>query len=157
MDQDPVIEHADRGGRPPEGLREKLLANSRPQPAIPAIVVLMLAIAIPVMSLPPGEIPDHENASLTWLLVPLAILASCGLAVAAGFCSVFPQLAWILLATWALKFTQAGGPLPGYNRYVLLTGMLACGLMFGYQLYRVQTGQFVPTITDREPDDEPDG
>ena len=154
--REPETEPVERQGRPPEGLRETLLANSRPQPAIPAVALLLLAIAIPVMSLAPGETPNHENASLVWLLVPLAILASCGLAVAAGFCSVFPQLAWILIATWALKFTQIGGPLPGYNRYFLLVGMLACGLMFIYQVHRVRTGRFVPTVLDPEPEDGPD-
>jgi hypothetical protein len=131
---------------------ETLTANSRPQPAIPALLVLLLAIIIPVLSLDPGEIRDHSNASLVWLLLPLAIVSSCGLAIAAGFCSVFPQLVWIAVASWALKFTVPGGPLPAYNRYAFLIGILACAAMFVYQLHRVRSGQFVPTIVDEDPE-----
>ena len=82
------------------------------------MLVLLLSVMIPVMSLEPGAVPDHANASALWLLLPVALLASCGLAIAAGFCSVFPQLIWIVIAAWALKFTAAGGPMPpfGYRR-----------------------------------------
>ena len=149
-------EPEETAGRPPEGWLETLQANSRPQPAIPAVLVLLLSVMIPVMSLEPGAVPDHANASLLWLLLPVALLASCALAIAAGFCSVFPQLAWIVIAAWALKFTAAGGPMPPYNRYVLFVGMLACAGMFIYQVHRVRTGRFVPTIRDPEPEFPPD-
>lgn len=141
-------------GRPPEGWLETLQANSRPQPAIPAVLVLLLSIMIPVMSLQPGATPDHT--SIAWLLLPIALLASCGLAIAAGFCSVFPQIIWILIAAWALKFTVAGGPMPSYNRYLLIAGMLACTGMFFFQVYRVHTGRFVPTVRDPEPEPRED-
>jgi len=147
-----MTDPAPAAGRPPQGWQETLTANSRPQPAIPALLVLMLAIVIPVLSLQPGEVPDHSNASWVWLLVPLAIVGSAGLAVAAGFCSVFPQLIWIAVATWALKFTVPGGPLPAYNRYAFLLGILACAAMLVFQVYRVRTGRFVPTIVDEDPE-----
>jgi len=143
-------------GRPPRGWLETLQANSRPQPAIPAVLVLLLSVMVPVMSLEPGAVPDHANASVVWLLLPVALLASCGLAIAAGFCSVFPQLIWIAIAAWALKFTAAGGPMPAYNRYVLIAGMLACGGMLLFQVHRVRTRRFVPTIRDPEPEPPPD-
>jgi hypothetical protein len=151
-----VNEPESAAGRPPQGWLETLLANSRPQPAIPAVLVLLLSVMIPVMSLEPAAVPDHANASPVWLLLPVALLASCGLAIAAGFCSVFPQVIWIVIAAWALKFTADGGPMPAYNRYVLIAGMLACAGMFGYQVYRVRTGRFVPTIKDPEPEMPPD-
>lgn len=150
-----MSEETARAGRPPANLRETLTANSRPQPAIPAVIVFLLTIMTPIFSLEPGVTPDHANASLVWLLVPLGILSSCALAIAAGFCSVFPQAFWIVLAAWALKFTEPGGPLPPYNRWVFMIGMLACAAMFVAQVYRIRNGQFVPTIID-PPQDEAD-
>lgn len=126
--------------RAPRNLGETITANVRPQPAIPALAVLFVTILFAVFSYDPGS----ERSALI-LLAPLGILVSCGLAVAAGFCSFFPQAAWILMAAWALKFAAAG-PLPSYNRYVLLAGMLACGVMIVVQLWRVLTGRFVPSI-----------
>jgi len=144
----------DETGRPPRGWKESILANSRPQPAIPAVIVLLLSVMVPVLSLEPGTTPDHTSASVAWLLLPLAILASSGLAIAAGFCSFAPPVIWIAMAAWAMKFTQAGGPMPPYNRFVLFAGMLACGAMIVFQIYRVRTGRFVPTINDPEQHDQ---
>lgn len=138
------------GGRPPEGLVETVTANCRPQPAIPGVLVLMLTLLLPVMSQDPQASGPSESL-LMWA-VPVGILASCGLAIAAGFCSFFPQLAWIGLATWGMKFTAAGGPLPAYNRWVLVAGMVAATLMLGVQLWRVITRRFVPTIVDADDD-----
>jgi len=127
--------------REPEGWLETLAANSRPQPAIPAMIVLLLTIMLPVMSADPAA----TGESWTQWLIPLGLLASCGLAIAAGFCSFFPHLAWMLVAAWAMKFTD-GGPLPGYNRYVLMVGMAAAAIMLAVQVWRVRTGRFTPTI-----------
>ena len=127
-------------GRPPEGPLETVLANCRPQPAIPALLVLFLTVIIAVFSYEPGA-----ERSVLGLLIPGGILVSCGLAIAAGFCSFFPPAGWLLVAGWALKFT-ASGPLPGYNRYVLLVSMAAAIAMLFVQGWRVATGRFVPTI-----------
>lgn len=127
--------------REPDGWLETLTANSRPQPAIPAMIVLLLTIMLPVMSYDPAAAGD----SWTQWLIPLGLLASCGLAIAAGFCSFFPHIAWILVASWAMKFID-GGVLPPYNRYVVLAGMVAAALMLVVQIWRVATRRFVPTI-----------
>lgn len=127
--------------RAPEGWFETVTANCRPQPAIPAVIVLFLTIVFPVMSYDPGL----ETRSMLVLLIPVGIVASCGLAVAAGFCSFFPHAAWTLVAAWALKFTESG-PLPAYNSWVLKAGMLVCAVMAVVQLWRVRTGRFTPTI-----------
>ncbi len=142
-------------GRAPEGWLETITANCRPQPAIPAVLVFMLSIMTPIFSLDPNSTPDHGNASWLWLLVPLGIASSCALAIAAGFCSLFPQGIWILLASWALKFTAAGGPLPAYNSYVFWAGIIACTLMLGWQIHRVRAGKFVPSIREVNEDQEP--
>lgn len=126
--------------RAPEGFVETLIANFRPQPAIPAAFVFLLTILIAVFTFDPAV-----GRGMLILLAPVGILASCGLAIAAGFCSLFPHVVWILLAAWALKFT-AGGPLPAYNRYVLFTGMIVCVVMFAVQIWRMRTGRFEPTI-----------
>ncbi len=141
-DESPVI-------RAPETFGEALLANFKPHPAIPALIVLIVSTLVPAMSFAPGAVAG-EGGSVLLLLIPAGIVVSCGLAVAAGFCSLFPQLAWILVAMWALKFTQSG-PLPGYNRMVLLAGIFAAAAMFIIQIWRVLTGRFQPTVRiDRE-------
>lgn len=127
--------------REPVGLIESLTYNSRPQPAIPAMIVLLITIVLPVMSYDPAA----TETSWTQWLIPFGLLASCGLAIAAGFCSFFPHIAWMLVAAWAMKFT-AGGPLPAYNRYVLIAGMVAAAIMLAVQVWRVGTGRFTPTI-----------
>ncbi len=121
-----------------------LLANCRPQPAIPALIVLLITIIVPAMVQGPGA-QAGDGGSLFLLLIPVGIIVSCGLAVAAGFCSIFPQLAWIVLAIWAIKFTRSG-PLPEYNREVLLVGVFAAAVMVVVQVWRVWTGRFQPTI-----------
>lgn len=133
--------------RAPATFGEMLTANLRPQPAIPAMVVLLVTIMVPVLSQQPGA-PPGPDSMLEWL-IPVGVIVSCGLAIAAGFCSLFPQLAWILVASWAIKFT-AGGPLPAYNRYVLIAGIAAAAVMIVVQVWRVRTGRFVPTIRVEE-------
>jgi len=130
--------------RAPETPGETLLAHFKPQPAIPALFVLLLSILIPVMSAGPGPAAG-DGGSIFLLLIPVGIVVSCGLAIAAGFCSLFPTLAWIALAVWAIRFTQSG-PLPDYNRLVLLAGIIAAVVMFFVQVWRAKTGRFEPTI-----------
>lgn len=146
---DPVSDDDGPPAHAPETLSETLLANFRPQPAIPALIVLVITILVPALSFVPGTVAG-DGGSVFLLLIPVGIVVSCGLAVAAGFCSLFPQLAWIMLATWALKFTQSG-PLPGYNRMVLLAGIVVAATMVVVQIWRVRTGRFQPMIrTDSE-------
>jgi len=135
--------------RAPQSVVESIIAHCRPQPAIPAVLVFVISILIPVMSF------DPDAAGSAWrLLIPVGILVSCGLAIAAGFCSLFPQLAWIALASWALRFTQSG-PLPPYNRFVLLAGIAAAAIMVGVQAWRALTDRFRPTIRiDRDERDD---
>jgi hypothetical protein len=74
------------------------------------------------------------------------LLASCGLAVAAGFCSVFPTLAWIGLA-WLLLGARVPA-LALHTQVALGAGTFAAAAMTLVQVWRVRTGRFVPTITD---------
>lgn len=158
---DPGIERTGSespGGRAPRGWLESVIANCRPQPAIPALLVLLLTTLVPVTSQSPPGAPPADASPALMLLVPVGILASCGLAIAAGFCSLFPTAAWIALAFWVLRFTQPGGPLPAYNAYVIGAGVLAATAMFVIQLWRIRTRRFVPTIRDeRGPYDDAAG
>jgi hypothetical protein len=139
---------AESGTRAPVTFAESIVANLRPQPAIPALLVLLLTTMLAVFSYDPAG-----SRSLLILLAPAGILASCGLAIAAGFCSLFPQAAWILVAAWALKFTTSG-PLPPYNRFVIFAGMFACAVMMFVQVWRVRTGRFSPTIRLEDADQD---
>ncbi len=140
-------ETAEPGGvRPPVGLAETLVANCRPQPAIPALLVLFITLTMATLSADPSPMAGAEAGPLS-LLIPLGLLISCGLAVAAGFCSFAPPAGWIVVAAWGLRFTQ-NGVLPAYNRYVLLAGMGIAIAMMAVQCWRVKTGRFQPTITD---------
>jgi len=130
--------------RPPIGLVETLTANSRWQPAIPALLVLFMTLSFILVSAGQPRAPEAE-AGIANLLVPLALAVSCGLAIAAGFCSVFPTLSWIVVAAWALQRAAVGG-LPVYSRWVLLAGIIAAMLMTFFQIWRVATGRFIPTV-----------
>lgn len=133
-------EENDHAVRVPETFAEMLIANMRPQPAIPAVFVFAISVFIPFF-----VYDSAAGGSVFQWLIPIGILISCGLAVAAGFCSLFPQIVWIALAVWAMKFTLAG-PLPGYNRTVLAVGIAVAGAMIVFQIWRVATGRFRPTI-----------
>ena len=126
--------------RAPRNLLETVLANCRPQPAIPAVLVFLLTIMLTLMLREPGV-----EAGLMAFLIPIGILVSCSLAVAAGFCSFFPPAVWILLAGWSLGYVESG-VLPAYNRYVIFAGALGAVVMLLAQLWRVSTGRFVPTL-----------
>ena len=130
-------------GRPPQNLKETLIANSRPQPAIPAVLVFFLAVLMPTMFM------AESDPQALWQigLVALGIIGSCALAIAAGFCSVAPQAIWFALASWALNLDGTGRIAP-INETLLTLGMAAVIVMIGVQIWRVRTGQFVPTIRD---------
>jgi len=121
---------------------EILLANFRPQPAIPAVLVFLVAVLMPARL--SGAQPSGPAPIVLWL-VPAGILVSCGLAVAAGFCSLFPQLIWLAMAGWALTLVERGMLSPA-NRYFLYAGMSVAVAAFLLQVWRVRSGQFVPTI-----------
>jgi 4-amino-4-deoxy-L-arabinose transferase-like glycosyltransferase len=100
--------------------------------------------------------PEFANGTLdsgywaVWL-IPAGIVFSVGLAIGAGFCSFFPQLAWCVLAAWALSLVERGG-FPEWHSYLLYIGMGLCIAMLGLQFYRVRTGAFVPTLPADDPD-----
>lgn len=126
--------------RAPRTPLEILTANCRPQPAIPAILVLLLC------GLFAGSAVKAGGASFAAWALTAGLLVSCGLAVAAGFCSLFPTLAWIGLA-WLL-FNSSMAVLAVHSRVALGAGMLAAAAMTLVQVWRVRTGRFVPTISD---------
>ncbi len=118
---------------------ETVIANSRPQPAIPALLVLLLTLVFAASF-------AGSPAWGAWA-VAAGIVVSCGLAIAAGFCSVFPPLAWIAVAWLGSDVVQRlSNPL--YGRVAVFAGMLAAGMMVAAQIWRVTTGKFVPTIDD---------
>lgn len=114
-----------------------LVAHLRPQPAIPAVAVLMLAVAFAASS-------GGGSTLMSWL-AGAGILLSCGLAVAAGFCSFFPPLSWSLLAA---LFLNARGEWAAATpvRIAFYAGLLAAAAMLAVQAWRVRTGRFVPTV-----------
>lgn len=134
------MDQPDTAGRPPRGAVESIVANCRPQPAIPAVLVFFLAVLLPMATAGGEAAPGWHD----WL-IPVGIVASCGLAMAAGFCSFFPQAVWLVLAGWAYRIAEAAG-LPAYNRYLLAAGMLSAVVMLVVQAWRVQTRRFVPTV-----------
>jgi hypothetical protein len=131
----------------PRGARssaELIRAHFRPQPAIPAVAVLMLSVMFAASS-------ATDPTSLALWLVGAGIFASCGLAIAAGFCSFFPPLAWIVLA---LVFLSSRGAWVGTTpvRVAFYSGLAAAAGMLMVQAWRVQTGRFVPTIEEASVD-----
>jgi len=127
--------------RPPASATEAVLANCRPQPAIPAVLVIMLCVLLPLI----GSAP----AASGWkpLLIAAGTVLSCGLAVAAGFCSLFPPAVWVALALWAWSM-PAFTNLPAYNTGALLLGLVCAVTMEGVQFWRIRTGRFSPTIRE---------
>lgn len=131
--------------RPPATLLESVTANFRPQPAIPAALVLMLALMF-AMSLGTGHDGSGDPTTDTWIVVA-GLVASCGLAIAAGFCSFFPPLAWLGVALLARDVIRH---VPGSA--LAEAALVACAgasvVMLAAQAWRVRTGRFVPTISD---------
>jgi hypothetical protein len=128
-------------GRPSQTLTEQVLANSRPQPAIPAVLVMLMMVLLPAMAARSG-ISEWQ----LWL-IPAGVLASAGLAIAAGFCSLAPQLIWVVLSWWGLVLIGRTD-LPGWCSAVIYFGILAVSAMFFIQIWRIVSGRFVPTIND---------
>ena len=120
----------------------KLLMHSRPAPAIPAVLLCMLAFSLSILTAKPDQ--PIDGTSVIAILVTLGIVSSCGLAIAAGFCSLAPQIIWLLLGWWGLQLTESG-VLAAYNDIVIKAGMVAVVSMFGLQLWRIKTGRFQPT------------
>ncbi|MEO7385924.1 MAG: hypothetical protein ABIX37_03185, partial [Gammaproteobacteria bacterium] len=128
--------------RPPQTLLETITANIRPQPAIPAVLVLMIS------GLFAGAAVQAGGSSFAAWALTGGLVVSCGLAVAAGFCSVFPTIAWIGLA--GLIFGVNAGRFASHTRAALVAGLVGAGVMTLLQVWRVRTGRFVPTITDQD-------
>lgn len=125
--------------RAPQTALVILAAHCRPQPAIPSVLLMMLTLA--------GASAAGSGGIWAGLLIGGGIVASCGLGIAAGFCSFVPPLAWLALA-WlgqGLFAAAAGAP---YTGYVLLACGIASVAMLGVQIWRVRTGRFVPTIKE---------
>ena len=140
--------------RPPGTLAEHVFANLRPRPAIPAVAVLWLLTVMPLFMLGPQQ-SSGALAAGSWMLwlIPLGIVVSTGLAIGAGFCSFFPQLAWCVLAAWALSLAERGG-FPAWFSYLLYLGMALCIAMLVVQFYRVRSGAFVPPLPADDPDSD---
>ncbi len=131
--------------REPQTAVEHVTANVRPQPAIPAVMVMFLFVFLPALSAQAG-ISDWQ----LWL-VPAGVVASAGLAVAAGFCSLAPHVIWCLLAAWSNN-VLARAEFPVWIHAVVYLCLTITAVMFFVQLWRIRTRRFVPTI--RDPDHE---
>lgn len=116
-----------------------ILAHLRPQPAIPAVFVLLLTSVLARMAMGQTE----PGMLMTWG-VPMGLLVSAGLALAAGFCSFFPPLIWLALAWWgplAAPYPQI--PAMPFAMWIATAVAVAA---LGIQAWRVSTGRFKPTI-----------
>jgi len=120
-------------------LLQRILAHLRPQPAIPAVFVLLLTSVLARMALGSSE----PGLLMTWG-VPLGLLASAGLALAAGFCSFFPPLIWLVLAWWG-PLAALNPEIPSLQITLWIATAVALAAL-GIQAWRVSTGQFKPTI-----------
>jgi len=125
--------------RPPQTTAENITANCRPQPAIPAVLAIFLLVLMPALSASNGLSDWH-----LWL-VPVGLVLSCGLAIAAGFCSLAPHVIWVVLALWANTLLLRAG-FPGFYTGLLYLGIAITAIMFIVQLWRIRTRRFVPTI-----------
>jgi hypothetical protein len=140
----PEVRAAPAVRRSPSTFLETLIANCRPQPAIPALLVLLLTLMF-ANSIGTQSAGTEANW-LDWVVIG-GIIASCGLAIAAGFCSLFPPLAWIAVVNLASGIIERGPGAP-ISYWVLLVCTVAAGLMILVQVWRVRTGRFVPTMGD---------
>ena len=110
-------------------------------------MVFVLFVLLPLLSTGPQ---GGSAESGPWLTLAMAagIIGSCALAVAAGFCSVFPQAVWFALSTWCLQLPGTSTA-PGYVRVLLLLGLVVVTGMAAYQLWRIYTGRFSPTVREK--------
>ena len=125
--------------RSPQTTAEHITANCRPQPAIPAVLAIFLLVLMPALSASNGLSDWH-----LWL-VPAGLVISCGLAIAAGFCSLAPHVIWVFLALWANTLLLRAG-FPGFHTGLLYLALAITVIMFIVQLWRIRTRRFVPTI-----------
>lgn len=137
---------AEQPGRRPATLVERVVSNCRPAPAIPAVLAFFLLVLVPIMS--------AQSALSGWLIwvVAAGIVISCGLAIAAGFCSFAPQAIWIALALWGMQLVERVAA-PDALSQLLMAGIAAAGLTIILQAWRVATCRFVPTIVDEADED----
>lgn len=115
-----------------------LASHFRPRPAIPALLALLIGLMI---ALPAAGRPD-VGPLVAWG-VPIALVVSAGLALAAGFCSFAPPMAWLAVVALASKplLAVAGAGV----RFALLAGTALALAGVAIQGWRVATGRFVPT------------
>ncbi len=121
---------------------QKLLAHIRWQPAIPAIAVMLMMVMLPLSVLGTGEV-----SRLLQIMIPIGIVLSCSLAVAAGFCSFAPQIIWGALAGICLS-GLGDTAAPDFFSQLLLLGCAAVVIMIVVQFWRVRTGRFVATVNE---------
>ena len=137
--------------RAPATRAEHVLTNCRPQPAIPAVLAMLLLVLLPLMQVAGSE---ADAGTVRIWLVAAGLVSSAGLAFAAGLCSFAPQIIWLLLAAWAHSLLgRAEMPVPLFWLLYLAIACVAAGIIA--QLWRVLTGRFVPTIRLADPDEEP--
>jgi len=129
-------------GRAPQTPAEHVFLNCRPQPAIPALLVLLVMVIMPaLLATSQPEVSDF------WLwLMGSGVVLSAGLAVAAGFCSLAPQVLWIGAAIWALSLFGRLGL--GSLQLLVQAGMACVALMAAVQVWRIATARFVPTVME---------
>ena len=118
-----------------------VLAHCRPQPAIPAQLLLMLTLLVAL----PAAGATTPGAVITWG-VPLGLLGSAALALAAGFCSFFPPLAWLALA-WLAAASLRAIAAPWIETALWLGSAIAVAAI-AIQAWRVATRRFVPTMQE---------
>ncbi|MCL4721129.1 MAG: hypothetical protein KJ041_04075 [Gammaproteobacteria bacterium] len=128
----------------------RLAAHFRPQPAIPAVFVMLLTL----MGASTAAGAPEAGVLVTWG-IPLGILASCGLAVASGFCSFFPPLIWMALAAFGLGLIGRT-PAAMAGSIALYIGLAAAVGTLALQFWRVRTGRFVPTFGSASNDNQPE-
>jgi hypothetical protein len=115
-----------------------LRAHCRPRPAIPALLVLLMGLMI---ALPAAGRPE-VGPLVAWGM-PIALVVSAGLALAAGFCSFFPPIAWLAVVALGSKplLAASAAAIPA----ALAIGAVLAIAAIGIQGWRVATGRFVPT------------
>ena len=138
------VRQPERPGRLPRGLIEKVVANTRLWPAAPAVLVLILAF----MTVPMSGEPVAAELTFRSLAIAAGLVISGGLAIAAGFCSLAPPILWIV----GTLVMAASGQLAPWHSGLILLGTAVAAAMTGFQLWRIYTRRFVPTVIDSDDD-----
>ncbi len=125
--------------RTPPSFVARLAAHCRPQPAIPALLVQLLTLLFA------GSSMVAAGGVAVWG-VAAGVIVSCALAVAAGFCSFFPPLAWLAVAWLTADMLAHGLPAP-WATVLLLFGSACAVAGLALQGWRVRTGRFVVTLS----------